>query len=441
MASHIGQLPANTLNPQLATLYSPAKKSLGSGSLTWSGLALFAISLLVALSAYERFRISVGPLMVHAYLIPLAPLFLYVLVMRREGFPLAPAIGLLIFTVMYSFSTLPGRGPVPEMVKVIASSATIFAVALLVRSDRDFRLAVVGLMIAMCYLSFRGIASKHEHFTGANPLEGANENAFSLYTLAPLLLAGYTVLDRGTSKIVRVLLIAMSLVVILAMFSNANRSGWLGIGLIGLMLMSAKGQRMRGMMMLALMLPLGVFLVFKYGDVDLLMFRFGETFTGHTADTKRVGLFLACVRVGLENPILGVSPQNLKMHIGRYIGENRFLIDPHNVFGYLIGGAGLIVTGALFYIGYSLFRRPRGLSQKTTDPSLLSALSAHRLLRMMVVLWFVRGIFSREILYSSGFCMGLGLAIGLCIARGVWRQPKQTSQLPIPAKATSPGPS
>lgn len=367
--------------------------------------------------------------MVHAYLVPMAPLFLYALCIRRESFPVGAAMGLLIFTVMFAFSTLPGTSPLQESIKVVASAVTIFTGALLVRSDRDFRVAVVGLMMAICFLAFRGVAAKHEHFMGANPLEGANENAFSLYTLAPLLLAGYTILDRGTSKFVRVLLIGMSLVVVLAMFSNANRSGWLGVGVIGLMLMSAKGQRVRGMVLLALMVPVGVFLIFKYGDVDLIKFRFAETFSGHTTDKERVNLFLACVQVGLENPILGVSPQNLKMHIARIVGEDRFYVDPHNVFGYLIGGTGLIVTGALFYVGYALFRRPKSLPKKTDDPALLSALSAHRLMRMMVILWFIRGIFSREILYSPGFCMGLALAIGLCISRGVWSSAKQ-NQLP-----------
>lgn len=424
MTSHTGQLSAGALSAQISALYSPAKKSAKTSALTWTGVALFFVSLLVALSAFDRFRIDVGPLKVHAYLIPLAPLFLYALLIRREGFPLGPAVGLLIFTVMYAFSTLPGVSPIPETVKVVASTVTIFTVALLVRSDRDFRLAVLGLMLAITYLAMRGIASKTEHFTGANPLEGANENAFSLYTLGPLLLAGYTVLDRGTAKIVRILLIGMALVVVLAMFSNANRSGWLGVGLIGFMLMSAKGQRMRGMMLLAMMVPIGIFLIFKYGDVELIKFRFDETFSGHTTDKERVNLFLACVQVGLENPILGVSPQNLKMHIARLVGEDRFYVDPHNVFGYLIGGAGLVVTGALFYIGYALFRRPSALPKKTNDAALLSALSAHRLMRMMIILWFVRGIFSREILYSPGFCMGVGLAIGLCISRGVWRRAK-----------------
>jgi hypothetical protein len=40
---------------------------------------------------------------------------------------------------------------------------------------------------------------------------------------------------------------------------------------------------------------------------------------------------------------------------------------------------------------------------------------ARNLLRLMLMLWALRGLFTREILYNPGFCMGIGLAIGLCI--------------------------
>jgi hypothetical protein len=39
---------------------------------------------------------------------------------------------------------------------------------------------------------------------------------------------------------------------------------------------------------------------------------------------------------------------------------------------------------------------------------------AQRLLRMMVLLWMIRGMFTSSILYNPGFSIGLGLAIGYC---------------------------
>jgi hypothetical protein len=40
---------------------------------------------------------------------------------------------------------------------------------------------------------------------------------------------------------------------------------------------------------------------------------------------------------------------------------------------------------------------------------------ARNLCRMMIVLWVIRGMFTREILYNPAFNVGLGLCIGLLI--------------------------
>jgi hypothetical protein len=40
---------------------------------------------------------------------------------------------------------------------------------------------------------------------------------------------------------------------------------------------------------------------------------------------------------------------------------------------------------------------------------------------MMAILWFVRGQFTREILYNPTFNIALGLVIGLCILSEVAR--------------------
>ena len=37
------------------------------------------------------------------------------------------------------------------------------------------------------------------------------------------------------------------------------------------------------------------------------------------------------------------------------------------------------------------------------------------LLRMLVVLWCVRGLFTREIIYNPCFAIAMGLVVGLCL--------------------------
>ena len=53
-------------------------------------------------------------------------------------------------------------------------------------------------------------------------------------------------------------------------------------------------------------------------------------------------------------------------------------------------------------------------------------MQAQRLLRMMVLLWVIRGMFTSAILYNPGFSMGLGLAVGYCALLSA--KPKQGPQ-------------
>ena len=53
---------------------------------------------------------------------------------------------------------------------------------------------------------------------------------------------------------------------------------------------------------------------------------------------------------------------------------------------------------------------------------------AQKIMRLVLVLWAVRGCFTHEILYSPGFCMAIGLALGL-----------QLTAVPKIAEAVAPG--
>jgi len=55
-------------------------------------------------------------------------------------------------------------------------------------------------------------------------------------------------------------------------------------------------------------------------------------------------------------------------------------------------------------------------------------------MRMMVILWFVRGNFTRDILFNPSFNIGLGLAIGLCMLAETARQGRTAKNRPLPAE-------
>ena len=137
---------------------------------------------------------------------------------------------------------------------------------------------------------------------------------------------------------------------------------------------------------------------------------------GNESDESRIGLFLSCLAVGMENPIIGVSPQRLPWEIGRkmQIQSGLNVYDPHNVFGHIIGGSGVICLAALGAVAWTLCTlKPR--SGPPLGGSEDPARAVRSLLRMYVALWAVRGMFSREVLYNPSFNIALGLCIGLFI--------------------------
>jgi hypothetical protein len=116
--------------------------------------------------------------------------------------------------------------------------------------------------------------------------------------------------------------------------------------------------------------------------------------------------------------VLGASPDGVHSELPRRLDLSFGMIDTHNVFGYIVGGFGLITTTAFFALGYSLWRRHRAVPSE----------SAHVLLRYLLILWVVRGSFSREVLYAPAFFIAFGVVFGLCLREGVWRVPEKSSR-------------
>jgi hypothetical protein len=106
----------------------------------------------------------------------------------------------------------------------------------------------------------------------------------------------------------------------------------------------------------------------------------------------------------------------LPFEIGRRLSlrHNYQVLEAHNIFAHLFAASGVLCLGALFAVGWTMYAwKPRGGGKVGgADDPLRDAL---RLMRMMVVLWFVRGNFTRDILFNPSFNIGLGLAIGLCM--------------------------
>jgi hypothetical protein len=432
--------------PHAAAGQSTSRGKIAGLSLT--GLLLFLIGLLVVGSGFTSFRPQIMGLALHPYLVPLAAAVPFVLMSRLGDFPFRVLSAMVVFAGMYAFSVFNGSVAMGEIFKVGSFVVTIVTCALLVRRRGDFVAGALGLSLAVALLASRGL-SEEVAATGVDAIQGANKNSYSLFALPAILLAGFICLHFTTTPIIiKAALILCTLPALAAIFMSGNRSGYLGAVVIGGMLFW--NRRGRGMVFVAAIAATVAFGIMQFGTTEVLDQRLKQTMEGNKSDDYRLEIFLSSLQVGLENPIIGVSPQQLPYELGRRtsLRHGHGFIDPHNVYGHLLGGSGMICFAAFVTLGVLLWQwKPRdGHRLAKTEP----LRDARRLLRMMVVLWAIRGIFTREVLYAPAFGIGLGLSIGLCLlaeAAGQQNWPDKSKPKaappppgPQPALGVLPGP-
>lgn len=426
--------PAMPLAPALLTVGGArrAGNKVSIDGLSLNGLLLFVMSLSVMASGFTSMRPVVMGLAVHPYLLPVGLAFPLVLVMRLHKFPVRVLVALLLFTSMYSFSLLNGgRNPLGEVFKTTAALVTIVSCALLVRRRGDFVAGALGLSIAIALLAVRGLES--EHVAGVKVFEGSNKNAYSIFALPAMLLAGYIVLHFKTVPVVfKSILVACTVPALAVIFMGGNRSGYLGAILVGLMLFWDR--RGKGLLLVGVITAIVAIGILKFGTTVVLDERLRQTVEGNRSDNMRRDIVIACLQIALENPVIGVGPQMLPLEIGRRTEDvyHGGALEAHNVFGHVLAGCGLICFAALIGVGWSLWAwKPRGggMVGGKEDP----LREARGLMRMLIFLWVVRGMFTAEILYNPSFNIAIGLVIGLCILADAARSGERAAGLaPLP---------
>lgn len=390
---------------------------------SWSGMLAAILAALLCLSAFRFLRIEVGSLLVHPFHVGLALTLLFGVGVSGIGrVPRHILSALALFGLMFALATLSRPSGLAIFVKVVASMATLIAASSLIRNDADVKAASLGLLIAVSVISVRGLLDGGlAESQGINPMEGiANKNAFSLYTLAPLLLGGHAVLFQLRRMSSKIVFGATILVVGFAMLSTGNRSGWIGLGLIIVMLAIPAVRRVRQVLVVAAFVVGLSFVVGEFGNHLVIQKRLERTTDGYHSDDYRIELIRRGIVVGLRNPVIGVGPQRVPLEMARLDGVRTLVVTTHNVFTLLFAGGGVLVSGSMMLLFVFCFVDPKfwGYQQLST-----SGKAAHQLLRFMLVLWAVRGFFSDEILYSPAFSFGLGATIGWARLRGAWRAP------------------
>jgi hypothetical protein len=399
------------LSPALA---AAEKRQASIAGLSLTGIWLFIVSLLVVASGFTNWRPEVGGLLVHPYLVPVALAFPFVVMARIGEFPVRILVSLMVFTAVYSFSAVNGGNlALGEIFKTGTTVATIITVALLVRRRGDMVAGALGLAIAIAILAVNGLQDPTAG--GVEAIQGANKNSYSLFALPAILMSGYIALRMDTvPKSIKTILIASMLPALAAIFMSGNRSGYVGALVVALMLFWDR--RGKGLLLVGFISAAVAFWIVQYGSTKVLDEKMHETVSGYAGDRIRRDILYTCLDIGLENPIIGVSPQILPFEIGRRLSlrHNLHVLEAHNIFAHLFAASGVLCLGALFAVGWTMcVWKPRGGGKVGGNDDPLR--DAVRLMRMMVVLWFVRGNFTRDILFNPSFNIGLGLAIGLCM--------------------------
>jgi hypothetical protein len=393
---------------------SHARRRVSIAGLSINGLLLFATSFLVIGSGFRVMRPEVMGLLLHPYLIPVALAFPFVMMSRLGEFPVRIGAALLSFIAIYYFSILAGGGIVlGEVFKIASGAVTIITCALLVQRRGDFVAGALGLSIAVGILAVVGLQS--DAASTGEVMDAANRNAYSLYALPPMLLGGFICLRMPSTPMwAKSVFVACVLAALAAIFMGANRSGYLGAVLIGLMLF--RNRRGKGLLLVGFIAGALILWMSQYGDTTVFDERMRQTAEGNESDNYRLDIAITCLEIGLSNPVVGVSPQKLPAEIGRrtQIGHGASYINSHNVFAHVFGGSGVFCAAALTAVAWTMwYWKPRnGVAVSGKDDPLYNARS---LIRMLVVLWAVRGCFTNDILYSPSFNIAFGLCIGFCI--------------------------
>jgi hypothetical protein len=403
-------------------------------SLTFGGIWLFVIGLTVIGSGFRALRPNVFGLLVQPYLFPVLLATPYVVLARIQELPTRVLMGLGLFCSAFVMASL-GPSSSSVLIKFVVSMLTVATVALLVRSRTDLILGAMGLSIAIGVLAVRGL-DEADTALGVEAIEMANKNSYSLYALPALLLGGFVILRmKPKVRLVQVVFIASGLAALAAIFMSGNRSGYLGAVVVAILLI--RERKIAGLALIALVIAAISYYLIHYGSTEIFERRLGQTVEGTESDNLRLQLFRTCVRIGLAYPVAGVSPGELGLEIGRRVASEHpgGQLGPHNVFGLIIGGTGLLCAAALAILGWSLWTWPYTLSRREDPPP--QFIEARKLLRYMLILWTIRGLFNDEILYNPGFCVGLGLAIGGCVVAGKLRPPpaSNAAHRPQPALA------
>ena len=361
--------------------------------------------LLIGASAFRSLRVELGGLLIPLHVVPLLAAVPLAILPSFQRLPARFRIASVAFLFIFAASCIVGSS-YGELIKVLTTYLGLFFAALVIRNVGDFRAGALALAIAVLILNLKGIFGGLIAYVGYEPLSGiANKNAYSLYCLPAVMISGFTLLRLKPRFRIAAIHVATIVSSAFIVFSGANRSGWLGVLMIGFIL-SIQSRQWRALAAISVLGAVSWGAMTWLGSTDVLEYRIEQSREGYSSDELRESLVIAAFETAIDHPLLGASPTGLPFELAARTRFDGDVVDPHNLIGYIAGGAGFPALFAFLFSLFVLLKRPPGALTEQTR-------AAHDLVRMVVILFLFRGFFSREIITTPAFLMSLGLALGL----------------------------
>ncbi len=386
---------------------------------------LFWVCLLMAGSAYKQLRFEVAGMAFHPYVLAMSFLVFRALP-RLHHFPGRIGRPGMLFLLLYVMSLVQGTTFLIQLVKIGVMAVTFVIIALSIRSKEDFIAGAFGLGACAGALCIKGFIRGVGNFGSINPIEGSQKNAFSLYYLPALTICLYLLMS-GMVRLNRKTILACIVTLIFSGIAlSKNRSGWLAAGALILLLLGTNRARLKMMVFVgfAFLVAFGVARIVLSEANDV---QDRDTENAAKSDSLRIQLFERAVIIGLQHPLLGVSPTKLTQMLGSSVAKvEEEGIDCHNLTGYLIGGCGFLTFGA-----FCLFTYAMGFPPKRARLGAASRLmkESSRILSLLTIVWLLRAQFQEDVLLSPTFTAGMGLCVGFCISSGVYKKGAPTPEV------------
>jgi O-antigen ligase len=373
---------------------------------TITGRVLFVCCLLVFFSANADWRIPVAGRQMHAYLVLLAPLGFYIFPERFKVLSQAPLFYFSSFLVLVLISMVTGTLSGSEIIKIIGSLVTLYAAAMAVKTKEDCILALIGLSVAVSLIVLTNSFTQEAAYKGIKFVAAGNKNAFSLYSIPVFLFALMNISrSKPSLNIYFVTNIALVGLLVMAILVSGNRSGWLIYVLAFLMVFVKKNNKGKGII-IAGIIALSIFQVSDADVFRIVHHKIQVTNNQYAGDLTRIKIMREGLGLVLERPFLGWSPHDLAFELSRRLNSSSPTMDPHNIYLYLIGAFGFPAFLLFLFGGISLWKVGPNI-RVMKDQFHFS-----HFLKILIILWCLRGMFSREVLAAPVFLLSLGVGWG-----------------------------